>query len=166
MNARRFVPGLLLAFALGVTLPGCISTTGSRIQEKAAQYDRLDAATQEHIRKGLVENGYTADMVYMALGPATETKVASTPDGEVEIWSYKNMTLARKAGFRGLTYNTNMNITPTTRSGRPGTGMGKQAYSTIDLDRMDSASELPDLPMGTLRVYFFQGRVYKMMLKL
>lgn len=166
MNTRRYLPGFLLACALGFALQGCVSTMESRIREKSAVYGQLNAATQQHIRKGLIENGYTKDMVYMALGAASEMKTADTPDGSVDIWTYKNMALARKTGFKGVVYNTNFDIAPGAPGSRPGTGMSKQAFSSLDMTQIESATELPDLPMGTLNVYFYQGRVYKMALKL
>ena len=61
MNAR-----LLIAFAL-LSLSGC-NTFEQRSEEKAAVFYQLDKATQEKLRQGEVELGFTTDMVFIALG--------------------------------------------------------------------------------------------------
>lgn len=161
MTTPRAILGSLLVLMTLPLLAGCFSQVESRIQEKATAYGRLDAATQQHIRQGLIEKGYTKDMVYMALGAPTANKSTPTHDGGVETWIYKNMMLAGKAGFRGLSYNTMLDGS-SSPSFRSSTARSKQAYAPIDQAQMDAATELPDLPMGTLYVYFFQDRVYKM----
>jgi len=166
MITPRAILGSLSGLMFLLCLQGCASSFEKRAQEKATTFGKLDAATQEHIHQGLIENGYTRDMVYIALGRPTETKASESPDGKVDIWIYRNMTVARKAGFKGVTYNSDFAITPGSRTGRSSIAPGKQTYNALDQNELDAATQLPDLPMGTLHVYFFQGRVYKMALKL
>jgi len=73
--------------ALLVLLAGC-STTERRIEKKSGVFNALDAATQEQLRKGVVEVGYTTDMVYIALGRPDERRTVTTATGRDEVWVY------------------------------------------------------------------------------
>jgi hypothetical protein len=77
-----FLAGLVLALA------GC-STIDSRIREKQAVFDRLDPQTQDKIRQGIVEVGYTPDLVYVALGRPDERYQKVTAKGDETSWIYK-----------------------------------------------------------------------------
>lgn len=72
---------LLTALA---AIVGCNSTS-NRIQEHAAEFAALEPATQAKIKQGVVEPGFTPDMVYMAMGrPARiETDAAGN-----KVWTY------------------------------------------------------------------------------
>lgn len=83
-------PALLLPILLAFLLAGC-STISSRIKEKAAVYATLDAGTQEKIRLGRVEPGYTTDMVYMALGAPDEAREKTTARGRQLTWIYTSV---------------------------------------------------------------------------
>jgi uncharacterized protein YceK len=76
-----------LLVLLGCLLGGCTSIT-SRIKEKSAAFAALDAPTQEKLRKGTVEPGYTLDMVYIALGAPDERTEMTTTHGHRVIWIY------------------------------------------------------------------------------
>lgn len=82
-------PALLSCAILAVSglLAGC-STIAQRIEEKADLFAQLGPETQESIQRGLVKEGYTLEMVYMALGRPNQ--IASTPDGESVVWTYMN----------------------------------------------------------------------------
>lgn len=94
-------PLLLLAVAIVLALTGC----ASRSRElKLPPENSLDAATQKKIKRGLVEPGFTPEMVYLALGKPSEPAnnlVDATRDGT---WVYRDFNgtdrdLVR-AGFR------------------------------------------------------------------
>ena len=89
---RRLASGLwrmkrrqlaLLALPLALLL-GC-QTTSKRIDEHATAFAALDPSAQQKIRRGVIEPGFTPDMVYMALGKPTG--MTTTADGAL-IWSY------------------------------------------------------------------------------
>ncbi|HTQ31857.1 MAG TPA: hypothetical protein VMI53_11670 [Opitutaceae bacterium] len=80
-------PFLLLA-GLGLALAGC-STIDSRIREKQDSFNRLDPSTQAKLRQGIVEVGYTPDMVYIALGSPDERHELTTGKGDETTWIYK-----------------------------------------------------------------------------
>jgi hypothetical protein len=77
-----FFAGLLLALA------GC-NTIDSRISEKQDAFNRLDPQTQGKIRQGIVEVGYTEDMVYIALGPPDARYQKVITKGDETTWIYK-----------------------------------------------------------------------------
>ena len=82
------------------------------------------------------------------------------------------MTLPNTGGFQGVQYNTDhAGISPghgNPSSGNPGSqamaarASGGQEGNYINSDAMAAATEIPDLPTGTLYVFMFKGRVYKM----
>lgn len=78
-------PFPILSTLLGLALAGC-NTTTTRIQEHATEFASLDPATQQKVRRGIIEPGFTRDMVYMALGRPAET---STDAAGSTVWTYK-----------------------------------------------------------------------------
>jgi hypothetical protein len=79
----------ILCFAvLLLALAGC-NTIDSRISEKQAVFDRLDPQVQAKIRQGIVEVGYTEDMVYIALGRPDARHQKVTAKGDETTWVYK-----------------------------------------------------------------------------
>lgn len=81
---KTALPFVLLAVLL---LAGC-SSIDSRIQEKADVFAAADPATQENLRKGTVEIGYTPDQVYIALGKADDRRERTTASGRDLTWIY------------------------------------------------------------------------------
>jgi len=71
-----------------VLLAGC-STINSRIKDNAAYFDSLPLESQERIRKGIVEVGDTADMVFIAMGAPSEKRSSRSAARDVETWIYK-----------------------------------------------------------------------------
>lgn len=167
---------LLTPFTL--LFQGCVTGgASSRAEEKSAVFGQLDPATQKHILNGNVERGYTKDMVYIAIGKPSKVEMRKSQDGDVEIWVYKNMVLPQSGGFKGITYNTNFQLGTSENLGAAGgisgarssmTGYspksGTQINNEVNQTAMDSATELPDLPTGTLYLFFFGDHVFKMTL--
>ncbi|MBK8857016.1 MAG: hypothetical protein IPN11_04825 [Opitutaceae bacterium] len=81
---KTALPFFLLAALL---LAGC-SSIDSRIKEKADVFAAADPATQENLRKGTVEIGYTPDQVYIALGKADDRRERTTARGSDLTWIY------------------------------------------------------------------------------
>jgi len=71
-----------------LALAGC-NTIDSRISEKQDVFNRLDPQTQGKIRQGIVEVGYTEDMVYIALGPPDARRQKVSAHGDESTWVYK-----------------------------------------------------------------------------
>jgi len=79
---------LIFFAALLFTLTGC-NTIDSRISQKQDVFNRLDPQAQAKIRQGIVEVGYTPDMVYMALGTPDERHQKITATGDQTTWIYQ-----------------------------------------------------------------------------
>ena len=76
---------LILLSVLAVA--GC-SHVANRIQERQAVFSSLDPSTQEKLKKGEVDVGYTPDMVYIALGNPDEKHEKLLPTGVRQTWIY------------------------------------------------------------------------------
>ena len=156
-------------------LQGCdTSGVAGRAQEKATVYNALSPAVQKHIKDGSVEVGYTEDMVYIALGKPNSVETKFVGSGPVQVWVYQNMALDTKAGWRGLSYNSDIGAVPGgstslgNSSAPPAPYTGKyatQINNTVNEDASDASSQVPDLPMGTLYLFFYKGRVFRMNMK-
>ena len=60
----------------------------NRIKEKGGLFAGLDPATQAKIRSGRVDLGFSAEMVYLALGEPAAKHELTTRAGRDEIWIY------------------------------------------------------------------------------
>lgn len=95
---------LLIALALGLLASAGCTTTGSRFRAYPATAAALDEKTRAKIQRGVVEPGYTPEMVYLALGKPTtpaDGLATTTRDGT---WVYENFHRNERdfvrAGFR------------------------------------------------------------------
>ncbi|MFA5262578.1 MAG: hypothetical protein WC378_02050 [Opitutaceae bacterium] len=78
----------LLIFLLGLlVLAGC-STIENRIRDNAAEFASLDQRTQERIKSGVLEVGYTERMAFMVLGAPDEKTEKRTAKGIETTWIY------------------------------------------------------------------------------
>jgi hypothetical protein len=71
-----------------IALAAC-SSTDSRIRDHQALFDGYPPEVQHNIRSGLIEIGYTPEMVLMALGKPDRRSEVQTGDGAAEIWTYR-----------------------------------------------------------------------------
>jgi hypothetical protein len=114
MNRR-----LLTTFALAATLGflgGC-QTVEDRIQEKPEVFAGLDVATQDKIKQGIIELGYTEDMVYLALGKPDQRRESLTAAGQSMTWIY-NTYYERYDGTRFAGYHRSLYYDPYLRAYR------------------------------------------------
>jgi hypothetical protein len=97
----------LLVTVLALVLSGC-STVESRIEEKSAIFNALPTEAQSRIKQGLIDVGYTPDMVYIAMGRADRVVERSTAAGTETVWIYNNYYQEYQgtqfAGFRRSVY--------------------------------------------------------------
>jgi hypothetical protein len=77
----------LLLCSLLALVAGC-NSVDSRIRKNEATFRALDPETQDKLRAGKVEVGYTPDMVFIALGKPTTKTERSTKDGQTMVWTY------------------------------------------------------------------------------
>ena len=87
MTTRFLRTALPLVLALFLT--GC-STIDSRIREKSSVFAALDAPTQDKIRLGRIEVGFSTDLVYMSHGAPDERLTTTSATGTDETWIYNS----------------------------------------------------------------------------
>jgi hypothetical protein len=82
---RLLLTSLLLA---GLAfLAGC-QTVDDRIKEKPDVYAKLDAATQNKVKQGIIEIGFPEDVVYLALGAPDQKRESISVTGKTTTWIY------------------------------------------------------------------------------
>lgn len=106
---RRLLTTFMLATALGF-LAGC-QTVDDRIKEKPEVFSKLDVVTQDKIKQGIIELGYTEDMVYLALGKPDQTRESLSAAGKTTTWVY-NTYYERYDGTRFAGYHRSIYFDP------------------------------------------------------
>jgi hypothetical protein len=82
---HRILISLFLASLAFFT--GCQSVD-SRIKEKPDVFAKLDAATQDKVKQGIIELGYNQDTVYLALGAPDQKRESVSANGRTTTWIY------------------------------------------------------------------------------
>lgn len=83
---RRLITTFMLAASLGF-LAGCQSID-DRIKEKPQVFAGLDAVTQNKIKQGIIDLGFSEDAVYLALGAPDQKRESVSAAGKSVIWIY------------------------------------------------------------------------------
>ena len=105
---------LIAAALLFVT--GC-QNVDSRIKEKPDVFAKLDVATQDKIKQGIIDIGFTEDMVYLALGAPDQKREAVSATGQTVTWIY-NTYYERYDGTHHAGYYRQVYFDPYLRSYR------------------------------------------------
>lgn len=114
MKSRHFLT--LLAGAAVLLFAGCQSVE-SRIKEKPEVFASVDRATQEKIKQGIIDLGYTEDMVYLALGNPDQKRESVTASGRTLTWIY-NTYYTRYEGTAMMGYHRRVYFDPYLRTYR------------------------------------------------
>ena len=109
MKTTKLILTCLAAFALA----GC-STVNSRIKEKSEVYYSLEPDIRTKIDLGIIDPGFTPDMVYIALGTPDEKRQRREADDRTEVWIY-NSYYDRYEGVRRVGYYRNVYFDPVAR---------------------------------------------------
>lgn len=109
-------PRLLLLAAALVALTSCQSID-DRIKQKPAAFASADKATQDKIKQGIIDLGFTEDLVYFALGQPDQKREALTPTGRTISWIY-NTYYQRYDGTAFVGYERRVYYDPYLRSYR------------------------------------------------
>jgi hypothetical protein len=112
---HRLLSTVVLACGLAF-LAGCQSVE-KRIQERPEAFYRLDRATQDKILQGIIDIGFSEDMVYLALGKADQTRESVTENGRTTTWIY-NTYYSRYEGTQMVGYYRRVYYDPLLRSYR------------------------------------------------
>lgn len=94
--ALAWLSALLLA-------AGCESARESRIRQNPHVYNQLDPEDQYKIQQGVIDLGYSPDMVYLALGAPDQRRDTLTSEGLRQVWIY-NTFYERYEGTRHVGY--------------------------------------------------------------
>ncbi|HEX2860024.1 MAG TPA: hypothetical protein VHN79_00205 [Lacunisphaera sp.] len=108
MNHRLFRT-FLLATSLGFMV-GC-QTVETRIKEKPEVFASVDKETQDKIKQGIIDLGYTEDMVYLALGAPHQKRESITANGRTVTWIY-NTYYTRYEGEHMVGYHRRVYFDP------------------------------------------------------
>jgi hypothetical protein len=106
---HRLLRTLLLATSLGF-LAGCQSVD-DRIKEKPEVFAQLDTATQDKVKQGIIDLGFSEDAVYLALGKPDQRRESLTAAGKSTTWIY-NTYYERYDGTRFAGYHRNVYYDP------------------------------------------------------
>jgi hypothetical protein len=134
---------LALASASLFFATGC-QTVDDRIREKPEVFAQVDKATQDKIKQGIIDLGFTPDMVYLALGAPNEKRESITAAGRAEIWIY-NTYYERYDGTAYIGYYRHVYYDPFLRTYR-------LYYHPAFADTYSSAKE------ERIRVVFKEGK--------
>lgn len=136
---------------------GCQHPRTARIEEHAALFASLDPARQEIIRQGLLDYGFSPELVYMALGKPNRKSAGETGQGATETWVYRNFVYGNSGAVR-LSANTpgSKPYGPIVSPNAPG---GPSIFSTKAGPVQPTIGDGADSPVGTLIVEFLNGRV-------
>jgi len=85
---KRGVAMVACAAALMANVTGCASTVARRIRSDQERFDAFPPEVQEDIRAGVVELGYTPDMVHLAWGKPDRKYQTIMRDDETQTWIY------------------------------------------------------------------------------
>ena len=107
--------GILLLAGL-VIFAGCQSID-DRIKEKPDLFAKLDPATQDKIKQGIIDIGFDVDMVYLALGKPDQKRESVSADGHRLTWIY-NTYYERYDGSHFAGYHRSVYYDPYLRSYR------------------------------------------------
>lgn len=169
----KILPSLFALIAAALLLTGCESSgVSARIQEKSTVYAALNPEQQRMIKDGEIEVGFTADMVYLSLGKASKSEVKDTPDGPITILTFEkyyptNTTIRMiNSDNGGMTYAPPM-LGGNAPGSNPGAGprvMPGVSANTGSVGQPLQSLEPADLPVHTLYVFLYKGRVYEIQL--
>ena len=113
MKSRIFASLLISVLAF---LAGC-QTVDDRIKEKPQVFANVDKATQDKIKQGIIDLGYSEDMVYLALGSPDQKRESATAAGKTVTWIY-NTYYQRYDGTHFAGYNRRVYYDPYLRTYR------------------------------------------------
>ena len=98
---HRILASLLLA---GLAFTAGCQTVETRIKEKPEVFAQIDKATQDKIKQGIIDLGYSEDMVYLALGAPDQKREAISAGGTSITWIY-NTYYQRYDGTQFIGYS-------------------------------------------------------------
>lgn len=119
---------------MAMVITAC-SSTATRISDQQSTFDAYPTETQQKIRAGQVDVGFTQDQVRMAVGEPTRRYTQQTTVGESEVWAYSKSSPTFSFGLGAGSFGSGIG---------GGAGVGTSTGGNSD---------------DTLRVTFVAGKV-------
>lgn len=157
------------ALLLTLLVSGCESdgSTSARAQEKSAAYAALRPWQKKYVDVGSITEGFTPDMVYIALGRPDQVDPKELPEGKTERWTYRRFyprADAVRAFMKAISTGESEYVpsggaqeTNSRGSLTPGTSRNGLANSNNN----SGAMEPDDLRSYTVEVTFKNGKVVR-----
>jgi hypothetical protein len=164
MNPRIIPIGAAVLLVLLVT--GCATDdTTARTQEKSAVYATLGHREKRFIAKGRIAVGFTADMVYMAMGHPSKVKPVTISGETAELWIYDNYYPPVNAfHMRYSDFGPELPYQPVPSVNGLPAGSGQSPASIATTGPPQGGSMEPaDLRSFTIWVLFQNGQVVRLM---
>ena len=149
---------------------GCESSgLSARIQEKSAVFAALTPEQQQTIQEGAIELGYTADMVYLALGKPSKVRSRDDPEGRVDMWTYNHFypsvavtqLAMNDPGRKYKVAQITTNYPRLDADGNPAPSIS----STKPTGPEPGVDTMADIPSDTLYVLLLNDRVFQLKLE-
>lgn len=139
---RLLLPVLAL---LTLTLSGCNSAS-TRLRQYPESATQLDNRTRDKIKRGVVEPGFTPEMVYMALGKPSEPAEGLATQTKDGTWVYHEFRPQNDRDFVRAGFRRRVVFDPVKKS------------DTVITEPVDPRL-FPNLRPHSVRVTFREGRV-------
>lgn len=89
--------------AVILALASC-STTGSRIRQHQVLFDSYPEHVQQDLRDGIIQLGYTPEMVFIAFGEPDRKREVVTGEGVAQVWTWWKSSPGLALGVGGWNY--------------------------------------------------------------
>ena len=141
-----------------IVLAGCETTPqAGRIAELKPAFEQLPRIEQKKVARGAIDQGYTMQMIYMALGRPDQ--ITAAPDGNAVQWSYRQL-YPTEGMNQGPLYRAHPNALSGGAAGRAWSGF--KGHGEAGMPRPHAVADAPsgpDLPPIDLDVSFRDGKV-------
>ena len=163
-SKRQACSSFCIAVGLSLFATSCnTSSQSTRITEQSSEFRKLSVNDQKEVEKGAIAEGFTFEMVYMALG--TPSDIETSADAMQTKWTYRNFYPNKKISDDSI-YRKPPRVKPLERSLRK----WKRDNREVIQIALDSQREyvqrlrapiagLPDTPAVKLEVVFQDNAV-------
>jgi hypothetical protein len=91
MTQRARIAPIALCTVVTIAWLGC-STTNSRIREHQEAFDAYPERVQQNLRQGVIEVGYTPQMVFIAMGEPDRKVDVANGEEVAQVWTWSRST--------------------------------------------------------------------------
>lgn len=155
-------------------LASCASSPESRIAERRAVFEALTAEQQADVRHGVIRKGFTADMVYVALGRPSQVEKIS--DGiPAEKWIYRDFYPSAYVTSEGLYRKPGERSRPNSRAslesvvgaagGVTDASSGGGYVESSSAGSSNGVGPTTDVEAATMTVWLRYGKVFRFELR-